>query len=110
MRALSIAVIAAALAIPSLVRAQDNQGPIGPSGAPVGPSGAAVGPTLGAPSPAASPATQPFAGYPAQPGSEAPRNLVATPAPGGFGFVSASVNGHEVIINPTTNTIVRVIN
>lgn len=102
MRTLSIAMIAATLAIPSVGHAQDNQGPIDPSGAP-------VGPTLGSPAPASPPGAQPFVGYPAQPGSEAPRNLVTTPAPGGFGFVSAIVNGHEVIINPTTNTIVRVI-
>jgi hypothetical protein len=54
------------------------------------------------------PGAQRFVGYPAHPGSEAPRYLVTKPVPGGL--VSAIVNGHEIIINPTTNTIVRVIN
>jgi hypothetical protein len=102
MRTLSIAAIAAALVFPSAVSAQDNQASGG------GPNGAAVGPTLGSPGPASSPGAEPFVGYPALPGSEAPRNLVTSPVPGGF--VSAIVAGHSVIIDPTTNVIVRVIN
>jgi hypothetical protein len=101
MRTLSIAVIAAALAIPSVGYSQDERtigGPIGPtlgSAGPVPPSGSPSG-------------AQPFVGYPAGPGSEAPNNLVTTPVPGGL--VSAIVNGHNVIIDPTTNVIVRVLN
>jgi hypothetical protein len=98
MRTLSIAAIAAAFAFPSAVSAQDNQAA----------AAAAVGPTLSSPGPAPSSGAQPFVGYPALPGSEAPRNLVTSPVPGGF--VSAIVAGHSVIIDPTTNMIVRVIN
>ncbi len=113
MRILSIAVIAAALAIPSAGYSQEN----GPVGGRVGANGE---PTLGSPSPPSSTSpygtplstspngTQSFVGYPAGPGSEAPNHLVTTPVPGGW--VSAIVNGHSVIIDPTTNVILRVLN
>jgi hypothetical protein len=113
MRTLPIAVIIAALATPSLGYPQEN----GPVGGRIGANGE---PTLGSPSPSSSaspygtppPATpygtQPFVGYPAGPGSEAPANLVTTPVPGGL--VSGIVGGHSVIIDPTTNVIVRVLN
>ncbi len=111
MRTLSIAVIAAALATPSVGFSQDERapGPIGPNlGAPgpAQPSGSLPGaPSSASPS---QPPEQPFVGYPAGPGSEAPNNLVTTPVPGGL--VSAIVNGHNVIIDPMTNVIVRVLN
>ncbi len=113
MRTLSIALIAAALATPSLGYSQDER----TIGGPIGANGEA---TLGSPSPpsSASPygtppstspdGTQSFVGYPAGPGSEAPANLVTTPVPGGM--VSAIVGGHNVIIDPTTNVIIRVLN
>ena len=113
MRTLSIAVIAAALAAPSVGYSQEN----GPVGGRIGANGE---PALGSPSPSSStspygtpPSTspsgaQPFVGYPAGPGSEAPANLVTTPVPGGL--VSAIVGGHNVIIDPTTHVIVRVLN
>ncbi len=111
MRTLSIAVIAA-LATPSLGYSQEN----GPVGGRIGANGE---PASGSPSPSSStspygtPPTspsgaQPFVGYPAGPGSEAPSNLVTTPVPGGL--VSAIVGGHNVIIDPTTHVIVRVLN
>ena len=113
MRTLSIAVIAAALAIPSLGYSQEN----GPVGGRIGANGE---PTLGSSSPPSftspygtppsnSPyGTQSFVGYPAGPESEAPANLVTTPVPGGM--VSAIVGGHNVIIDPITNVITRVLN
>ncbi len=96
MRTLSIAV---ALATPSAGHSQDGRtigGPIGP---------ALQSPAPASPSP---PGAQPFVGYPAEPGSEAPANLVTTPVPGGM--VSAIVNGHNVIIDPSTHVIVQVLN
>jgi hypothetical protein len=112
MRTLSIVVIAAALAAPSAGYSQENA----PVGGRIGANGE---PTLGSPQPSSSTSpygtppsitarTQPFVGYPAGPGSEAPANLVTTPVPGGL--VSAIVGGHNVIIDPTTNVIVRVLN
>jgi hypothetical protein len=111
MRTLSIAVIATLLVIPSVGYSQDGRapGPIGPnlgSSGPAQPSGSLSG-ALSSTSPS-QPPEQPFVGYPAGPGSEAPDNLVTTPVPGGL--VSAIVNGHNVIIDPTTHVIVRVIN
>ncbi len=97
MRTLSIALIAAALATPSLGYSQDERTIGGP-----------IGPTLGSPAPAPPSGAQPFVGYPAEPGSEAPANLVTTPVPGGM--VSAIVGGHNVIIDPTTHVIIRVLN
>ena len=113
MRTLSIAVIAAALATPSPGYSQEN----GPVGGRIGANGE---PTLGSPSPSSSMSpygtapsatpygTQSFVGYPAGPGSQAPPNLVTTSVPGGL--VSGIVGGHRVIIDPTTNVIVRVLN
>jgi hypothetical protein len=112
MRVLNIAVVAATLLVPSVGHSQDNGrvgGLIGPnlqSTAPANPAGSGSGlaqPATGSPSP-----TQPFAGYPAGPGGQAPANTVTTPAQGGM--VSGIVNGHNVIIDPTTHVIMRVLN
>jgi hypothetical protein len=109
MRTQQFVVAAALLAIPSVGYSQDRApGPIGPNLAPepAQPSGSPPG--AGYPVSPSQPQEQPFVGYPAGPGSEAPNNLVTTPVPGGL--VSAIVNGHSVIIDPTTRVIVRVLN
>lgn len=112
MRLLAIAVAAATLLVPSVGRSQDSGrvgGLIGSnleSTVPAHPAGSDSGlqpPTTGAPSPA-----QSFVGYPAEPGGRAPANTVTTPAEGGM--VSGIVNGHNVIIDPTTGVIMRVQN
>jgi hypothetical protein len=111
MRVLNIAVIAATLIAPSVGHSQDSSrvgGPIGPNleaTAPAHPAGSQpdVPPATGAASP-----VQPFAGYPAHPGGQAPTDVVTTPAEGGM--VSGIVNGHNVIIDPTTRVIMRVLN
>jgi hypothetical protein len=112
MRILNIAVVAATLLVPSVGHSQDSGrvgGLIGPnleSTVPARAGGSESGlqpPTTGAPSPA-----QSFVGYPAKPGGQAPANTVTTPAEGGM--VSGIVNGHNVIIDPTTGVIMRVLN
>jgi hypothetical protein len=109
MRTLHIAVMATVLTFPSVGYSQDDRapGPIGPnlgSSRPAQTSGSPPGTSSsGSPS-----EVQPFVGYPATAGSEAPNNLVTMPVPGGL--VSAIVNGHNVIIDPTTNVIMRVLN
>jgi hypothetical protein len=112
MRILNIAIVAATLLVPSVGHPQDSGrvgGLIGPnldSTVPAPPAGSQSGlqpPAEGSPSPA-----QSFIGYPAQPGGQAPANTVTTPAEGGM--VSGLVNGHNVIIDPTTGVIMRVLN
>jgi hypothetical protein len=112
MRILNIAVVAATLLVSSAGYSQDSGrvgGLIGPnldSTVPAPPAGSQSGlqpPTTGSPSPA-----QSFLGYPAKPGGQAPANTVTTPAEGGM--VSGLVNGHNVIIDPTTGVIMRVTN
>jgi hypothetical protein len=109
MRALHFVTIVALLAIPSLAYSQDDRapGPIGPDLRPLRP--AQPSESLPGASPTGSPSQeQSFVGYPATPGSEAPNNLITTPVAGGL--VSAIVGGHNVIIDPTTRVIVRVLN
>ena len=118
MRASHIALIAAALAIPSIGYAQDN-GPVGgPVGGMVGPGGSSsLAPSLGQPprpslgSPYGTPPTPgPRAGYSGNitPGQVVPQNVPITPRPGGLG--SAWVNGQRVLVDPNTNRIIRVFN
>jgi|SRR5580704_5723493 hypothetical protein len=109
MRALYIAVMATVLTIPSVGYSQDDRapGPIGPNLGPSRPAQTSGSPP-GMPSSGSSSQVQPFVGYPATAGSEAPNTLVTMPVPGGL--VSAIVNGHHVVIDPTTNVIVRVLN
>jgi hypothetical protein len=116
MRILNIAVIAATLIIPSIGHSQDSGrvgGPIGPNLETTGPAHPAGSQqelqpwTMGAP-----PGAQPFAGYPGTAGGRAPANVatMAAPGPSPGGQVSAIVNGHTVIFDPTTRIITRVIN
>jgi hypothetical protein len=109
MRTMHVVVFAALLGIPSVGYSQEDRarGPIGPNLEPLAPA-LPYGSQPGAPSSQSTQAQQPFVGYPATPGSEAPSNLVTTPVPGGL--VSAIVNGHNVILDPTTRVIVRVLN
>jgi len=112
MRVLKIAAIAASLMAPSIGHSQDSSGrvggPIGPnleSTAPARPAGPS---DQGSPTTAPTSPAQPFAGYPAHPGGQAPADVVTTPAEGGMD--SGIVNGHNVIIDPTTRVIMRVLN
>jgi hypothetical protein len=114
MRASHVAVIAAALAIPSLAHAQDN-------GVAGGPVGGKVGSDLNASSPGQpSPSVRRPFGGPVSPGPTAgsagsvaagqvvPQNVVVTPRPGGLG--SANINGRRVLVDPNTNRVLRVFN
>ena len=111
MRVLGIGVVAATLLVPSCGHAQDSGrvgGLVGPnleSTLPAEPTGSSSGlqPSTGTSSPA-----QSFGGYPAKPGGLAPANTATTPIQGGM--VSGIVNGHNVVIDPTTNVIIRVLN
>ena len=113
MRVLNIAVIACTLVVPSVVHSQDSGrvgGPIGPNlefTAPAHPAGSQQElqrPPTGTPS-----TVQPFAGYPATPGGHVPTNVGPT-TPANGGMASTIVNGHNVIFDPTTGVIVRVLN
>ena len=112
MRILNIGLVAATLLVPSFGHSQDS----GRVGGLVGPnlestlpqqhpavSNSGPQPSAGTPSPARS-----FGGYPAKPGGLAPANTVTTPAEGGM--VSGIVSGHNVVIDPTTGVIIRVLN
>jgi hypothetical protein len=112
MRVLNLAVFAATLMVPTIGHSQNNGrvgGLIGPNLqtiSPANPSGSSSdlqSPATGLASPA-----QSFGGYPATPGGQAPANTVTTPAEGGM--VSGFVNGRNVIIDPTTGVIMRVLN
>jgi hypothetical protein len=114
MRASHIAVIAAVLAIPSVAYSQDNGAVGGPVGGKVGSdlnsaSPAKPGPSVGhpyGPSPSQGP-TAGFAGSVA-PGQVVPQNVPITPRPGGTG--SAFINGHRVLVDPSSNRVLRVFN
>ena len=106
MRVSHIAFIAAVLAIPSIGHSQDN----GPVGGRVGPdlntsSPAKPGPSLGNPYGASAP-TGPTAGFAGSvaPGQVVPQNVPVTS--GG----SAVIDGHRVIIDPSSNRVLRVLN
>jgi hypothetical protein len=109
MRALTIAVIAAVLAIPSVGYAQQD----GPVGGKVG-SDLSTTTTQPKPSVGSRPWGAPSAvGHPAgyagavTPGQVVPDDVQVRPRSGGLG--SAFVNGHKVLVDPS-NRIVRVIN
>jgi hypothetical protein len=111
MRALNIAAVAATLLVPSIAHSQDS----GRVGGLVGPNLESTLPAKPAPQTGLQPSTtaapstaQSFGGYPAQPGGQAPANTMTTPAEGGM--VSGLVNGHNVIIDPSTGVIMRVTN
>jgi hypothetical protein len=109
MRALTIAVIAAMAAIPSVGHAQQD-GPVGGKvGADLGTTttqpGASTGSGIwGAPPPVGHPAG--YAGA-VTPGQVVPNDVQVTPRPGGMG--SAFVNGRKVLVDPS-GRILRVIN
>jgi hypothetical protein len=109
MRASHIAVIAAVLAIPSVVYAQQD----GPVGGRVG-SDLSASPTQPSPSAGARAYAPPSpvghsAGYTGAvtPGQIVPENVPVTPRPGGMG--SAFIDGHRVLVGPS-NRILRIIN
>ena len=109
MRAFHIAVIAAVLAIPSVVHAQQD-GPVGGKvGADLSTTPTPSGPAVGS-RPWAAPAQ---VGHPAgyagavTPGQVVPSDVQVTPRPGGMG--SAFVNGRKVLVDPS-GRILRIIN
>jgi hypothetical protein len=110
MRASHIAVVAAALAIPTLGYSQDN-GPVGGKvGSDLGTSPTQPGPSVGS-RPYGTPLTPgPRAGYSGTlaPGQVVPQNVPITPNTGGNG--SAYINGHRVLVDPNTNRVLRVFN
>jgi hypothetical protein len=110
MRASHIAIIAAALAIPTVGHSQDN-GPVGGKvGSDLGASPTQPGPSVGS-RPYGTPVeTGPRAGYSGAitPGQVVPQNVPITPQTGGNG--SAFIDGHRVLVDPNTNRILRVFN
>jgi hypothetical protein len=110
MRASHIAVVAAALAIPTLGYSQDNGQVGGKVGSDLGASPTQPGPSVG---------SRPY-GTPVTPGQRAgssgtlapgqvvPQNVPITPYTGGNG--SAYINGHRVLVDPNTNRVLRVFN
>jgi hypothetical protein len=109
MRACYIAVIAAALAIPSVGYAQQDGAVGGKVGSdlsttPTQPSSSVGSQPWGAPAPVGHPAG--YAGA-VTPGQVVPSDMQVAPRPGGMG--SAFVNGHKVLVDPS-NRILRVIN
>jgi hypothetical protein len=107
MRALHLAIIGALLAIPSVGYSQDNGpvgGKVGPNleSAPPPPPGSLSTQPYGSPPPAGRPAG--FAGA-VTPGQVVPHNVV--PRWGGVG--SAFVGGHRVLVDPSSNRILRVL-
>jgi hypothetical protein len=111
MRASYIAVIAAALAIPTVGYSQDN-GPVGGKVGPdLGASPTQPGPSVGSRGPYGTPLPPgPRAGYSGSvtPGQVVPQNVPITPQPGGNG--SAFIQGHRVLVDPNTNRVLRVFN
>jgi hypothetical protein len=110
MRTSHIAVVAAALAIPTLGYSQDN-GPVGGKvGSDLGTSPTQRGPSVGS-RPYRTPLTPgPRAGYSGTitPGQVVPQNVPITPQTGGNG--SAYIDGHRVLVDPNTNRVLRVFN
>ena len=110
MRASYISVIAAALAIPAVAYGQDS-GPVGGkvgsdlTTAPTQPGSSVGSRPYAAPSP-----TGPRAGYAGSiaPGQVVPRDVPISPRPGGMG--SAYIDGHRVLVDPSSNRVLRVFN
>ncbi len=114
MRSSHIVLIAAALAIPSIGYAQQDNGPVGGmvgagGASSLAPSPGQSRPSLGSPY-AAPRSPGPRAGLSGSvtAGQVVPRDVLVTPRPGGMG--SAWVNGQRVLVNPNTNRIIRVFN
>jgi hypothetical protein len=124
MRTLPVAVVAATLAIPSLGYPQDqglvggrvgntpdsslSAAPPGSSSLPALPPGS---PTRALPygaAPVRAPAQRPDYAGSIVPGEAVPQNLITTPRPDGFG--SAYIGGHRVIVDPSSNRVLRVLN
>ena len=124
MKTLRIAVLAAAVAVPSLALAQDQQTnpppPVGGVGGAVG--GAAVGAVVGGPVGAvvgagvggiigSSLPPQPSVTYtePVVVGEVLPQTVTVYPVPQYQQYDYTIINNHRVIIDPRTRRIVRVI-
>jgi hypothetical protein len=110
MRASHIAVVAAALAIPTLGYSQDSGQVGGKVGADLGASPTQPGPSVGS-RPYGTPLTPgPRAGYAGTiaPGQVVPQNVPITPQTGGNG--AAYIDGHRVLVDPNTNRVLRVFN
>ena len=110
MRASHIAVVAAALAIPTLGYSQDSGQVGGKVGSDLGTSPTQPGPSVGS-RPYGTPFTAgPRAGFSGTiaPGQVVPQNVPITPGTGGNG--SAYIDGHRVLVDPNTNRVLRVFN
>jgi hypothetical protein len=110
MRASHIAVIAAALGIPTIGYAQDS-GPVGGRvGSDLSTSPTQSGPSVGSRPYGTLPSPGPQAGYSGAiaPGQVVPQNVPITPRPGGMG--SAYIDGHHVLVDPNTNRVLRTFN
>jgi hypothetical protein len=122
MKALRIAILAAAVAVPSLAFAQDQQTnpPAGGIGGAVG--GAAVGAVVGGPVGAvvgagvgaivgSSLPPQPSVAYsqPVVVGQVLPETVTVYPVPQYQQYDYTIINNHRVIIDPRTRRIVRVV-
>ena len=120
MKALRIAVLAAAVTVPSLAFAQDDKRAVGgmggaPGGAAVGavvggPVGAVVGAGIGAIVGSSLPA-QPSVTYthPVVLGEVLPQTVTIYPVPQQRQYDYAIINNRKVIVEPATRRIVRVI-
>jgi hypothetical protein len=120
MKAVRIAILAAAVAVPSLAFAQDNNQPVGGVGGAVG--GAAVGGVVGGPVGAivgagvgaivgSSLPPEPSVVYsqPVVVGQALPQTVTVYPVPQYQQYDYTIINNHRVIIDPRTRRIVRVI-
>jgi len=116
MTALRIAIIAAAVTVPSLAFSQDDNRAAGGMGGAVG--GAAVGAVVGGPVGAGVGAIvgsnlppQPSVVYsqPVVVGQELPQTVTVYPVPQYQQYDYTIINNHRVIIDPRTRRIVRVV-
>jgi phage tail tape-measure protein len=120
MKTLRIAVLAAAMAVPSLALAQDDNRAVGGVGGALG--GAAVGTVVGGPVGAVVGAgvgaiigsnlpQQPSVTYsqPVVAGEVLPQTVTVYPVPQYRQYDYAIVNNHRVIIDPATRRVVRLI-
>jgi hypothetical protein len=120
MKAMRIAALAAAIAIPSVALAQDDNRAVGGVGGALG--GAAVGTVVGGPVGAvvgagvgaivgSSLPAQPSVTYeqPVIVGEALPDTIAVYPVPRYRDYDYAIINNHRVIIDPRTRRVVRVI-
>ena len=120
MKTLRIAVLAAALAVPSLAYAQDDNRAVGGVGGALGgaavgavvggPVGAVVGAGVGAIAGSSLPA-RPSVTYdrPVVVGEALPETVTIYPVPRHREYDYAIINHHRVIVEPSTRRIVRVV-